>query len=205
MLTFDEFRHKYAWNGQDVPGVTSILKPLIDLSHVPPDRLEKARQEGKAIHSMVEMDCAGTLDVEGLPEWMKPVYGAWSEFREISGFEPLANEMRVYHRQMRYAGTFDLLCVVPRCNGWQGRTALLDLKRSLYGGPVVGLQLAAYEEAAKSQGVTTGVPRIRRGALVLSPAGKFELVPYDDKTDYLTFLALLTVERFRRRHNLNKD
>lgn len=201
MLSFDEDKHEYAWGDVKVPGVTSILKPLIDLSHVPPDRLERARQEGKAIHAMVEMDCLGTLDVDGLPDWMRPVYKAWRDFQGVARLEPILNECRVYNTVMRYAGTLDMLCRLD-LPGWKGKSALLDVKRSLYGGPVVGLQLAAYAEAAKRGGLLPEAP-VRRGALVLSPSGKFQLEPYDDPTDFSTFCALLTVHRFRERHNLN--
>ncbi len=75
MLTFDEARHEYRFHGAVVPHVTGILKPLVDYSMVPPDRLEIARQKGVAVHKMVEADAKGELT--DLPEWMIPVYEYW--------------------------------------------------------------------------------------------------------------------------------
>ena len=50
MLTFDAEKHEYRWNGQLVPGVTSILEPLTDFSFVPPDVLRAAQDFGTAVH-----------------------------------------------------------------------------------------------------------------------------------------------------------
>lgn len=198
-LVFDAEHHVYTFKGVRVPNVTSILSPLVDLSMVPADALEKARQEGQAIHAMVDMDSQGTLDVDALPEWMHPVYKAWRKFRDHSGFVPILNEYRVYHPSFHYAGTLDLVCELPTLKGWRG-VALLDVKRSLLAGPVIGMQLAAYQAALTSE---KGMPPIhRRGALRLSPDGKFQLEPYADPTDLSAFLAMLTMKRWREKHGI---
>ena len=47
------------------------------------------------------------------------------------------------------------------------------------------------------------MPKItRRGALRIGNDGLFKLEPYDDAADRATFLALLTLNRFREKHNL---
>jgi hypothetical protein len=45
-------------------------------------------------------------------------------------------------------------------------------------------------------------PIHRRGALRLSPDGKFQLEPFDDGTDLSAFLAMLTMKRWRERHGI---
>ena len=196
-LTFDESAHRYYWNGKPVPNVTGILAPLTDYSKIPAETLERARQEGTAIHKMVELDCNGDLDVAALPAWMVPAYKGWREFREHSGFEPILNEYRGYHKAFGYAGTLDLLCALPKLKGWKG-VALLDVKRSLYAGPVIGLQLSAYEAIVTSD---KGLPKpARRGALRLTPDGKFRLEAYNDAGDFSAFLALLTLKRWKEKH-----
>jgi len=198
-LTFDEPSHTYRWHGVRVPNVTSILAPLLDYSRVQADALERARQEGTAIHKMVELDCAGDLDTASLPEWMLPVYRAWQQFREASGFVPILNEYQGFHPTLKYAGTLDIVCEVPKFTGWKG-LVLLDVKRSLFAGPVIGAQLAAYDAILHADKAMPQ-PR-RRGALRLSVGGKFQLEPFDDPTDFSAFIALLTLKRWRERHSI---
>ena len=195
MLAFDEASHTYTWDGKPVPGVTSILKPLVSFDRIPADVLEKARQEGQAIHKMVELDCAGTLDVAALPEWMLPVYGAWGEFKDASGFSPILSESKGYHRTLGYAGTLDLVCEMPRLKGWPG-ASLIDVKRSLYAGPVIGYQLAAYKAIVEAD---KAMPKIARcAALRLDAKGKFLLQPYGSPSDFSKFLGCLTFLRARQ-------
>ena len=56
VLTFDEASHTYRIDGQVVPGVTSVLKPLTDYSMVPPADLQAAADFGKAVHRACELD-----------------------------------------------------------------------------------------------------------------------------------------------------
>lgn len=195
MLTFDEALHEYRWNGQKVPHVTGILNGLTDYSMIPADKLERAKQEGRYIHRMVELDCLGDLDVEAIEEWARPAYKAWRDFRDASGFELILSEWKGYHRTQGYAGTLDLLCEVPRLKGWKG-VALIDVKRSLYAGPVIGYQTAAYKAIVESD---KAMPRVsRRGALRLAKDGKFRLEPFDRPTDAAMFLGCLTYHRARQ-------
>lgn len=188
MLRFDEASHTYTWDGKPVPNVTRILAPLTDYSRIHPDVLERARQEGKAIHRLVELDCLGTLDVDALPAWMRPAYGAWVEFKAASGFALILSEFKGYEPRLGFAGTLDLVCLLPNLKGWKG-TALLDVKRSLMGGPVIGYQTAAYKAIVESD---KAMPRVsRRGALRLGNDGKFRLEPFDKPTDMGRFLACL--------------
>ena len=201
VFRFDEDTHTYTWNGVRVPNVTSILKPLVDLSRIPAEVLEKARQEGVAVHKMIDLDAAGTLDVDALPEWMGPVYGAWCRFKEESGFTPLLSEYRGYHPTLRYAGTLDSLCELPKLSGWSG-VSLIDVKRSLFAGPVIGLQLAAYKAIVESDKAMPKVARV--GALAIK-GGKFVLEPYGDPSDFSVFLALLTLNNWRSKHGYQPE
>lgn len=200
-LTFHEESHSYFVDGLRYPSVTQIIGAagLVDYSHVPAVALETARQQGQATHRMIELDSAGTLDVDALPEWMGPVWKAWSAFKESSGFVPILNEYRAHHPTLRFAGTMDLVGELPKLKGWKG-AALIDVKRSLFGGPVIGLQTAAYAMLLESD---PGMPKInRRGALRIGNDGRFVLQPFDEASDRATFLALLTLNRFREKHNL---
>lgn len=189
MLTFDGARHEYRWNGTLVPNVTRVLAPLTDYSRIPPEQLERARQEGIAMHSMVQMDIEGRLDLATLPEWLEPRYAAWLEFCNAFRFRPAHAERRLYHPTLRYAGTADVF------GDLAGEWACLDLKRSLYGGRVVGLQIAAYAELWRAQ--PEGPPPVkRRIALVLRDNGTYEHRFFEDRNDHAVFLAALTMYKW---------
>src|SRR3990167_4906978 len=105
MLTFDAVAHHYFWNGVRVPNVTTILAPLTDYSKIPRDQLERARQQGVAVHKMVELDCKN--DLADVPEWMAGHYSAWLSFKSETGFECWDSERQIFHQGMAYAGTLD--------------------------------------------------------------------------------------------------
>jgi hypothetical protein len=202
MLKFDAAKHEYRWADQIVPSVTMIVSPLIShLAAVPPEQLERARQEGKAIHKMVELDCKGKL--ESVPEWLQGHLEAWRRFVAESGFECWATEEPLYH-PLGYAGTPDLIGTIGDPDS---RPVVIDIKRTLYAGPAVGLQLAAYKELwnrfnksvdfLRSEAKHTKVGK--RYALQLRAEGTYRLVPYEDDEDWTTFLALLTTYRWERK------
>jgi len=204
MLTFVEETHTYYWNGEPVPNVTRIIAPLTDYSRIPPAVLEKARQEGVAVHKMVELDCKGDLDVETLPEWMHPHYTAWLRFKEESGFECWKAEEKMYHPVYGYAGTADLFGPLPKLKGIKG-AANIDVKRSFFGGPAIGLQTAGYTRMWND---TDGKARERRVAdrnrfaLQLRNDGTYRLKRFEDAEDFGAFLACLQQLRWREKHGI---
>lgn len=198
MLTFDEASHTYYWDGQAVPNVTRVISHLTDYSRIPPATLKRAQEEGKAVHKMVELDCKGDLDVESLPEWMRPRYEAWCKFRLDTGFDHFASECKLYHPALRYAGTADLFGEVTKMPKIKG-VINIDVKRSLYAGPAIGLQTAGYAELwnkheKKAQHVK------HRAALVLKADGNYKLTVYDDPEDRMAFLACLQQHHWKERH-----
>jgi hypothetical protein len=192
VLTFDEASHTYFWNGKRVPNVTSIIAHLTDYSHIPADRLRELQERGKAIHKMVAL--AIRDDLAELPEWLRPYHQAWRSFVAFARFEPWESEQRVYHHRMGYAGTLDLAGTIHKGGG-----VLIDIKRSLYAGPAIGLQLAAYE-MARNETVERCRRTSSRWALELHEDGKYNLTPYEDEDDRIAFIACLQQYRWRQRH-----
>ena len=194
-LRFDPESHRYFWDDVHVPNVTSILSPLVDYARVPWAVLEKARQEGVAMHKMVELYVADDLDEQALPEWLRPRLEAFQKFQAESGFKVEGSERRVYHVAHRYAGTLDLV------GDMNGDLTVIDIKRSLFAGPAIGLQLAAYQEAENDRRKREKLPKAtKRYALQLRAKGDYKLEPYEDKNDFAVFLALLTLKRWRETH-----
>lgn len=195
MLTFDEATHTYRWNGDVVPNVTRVIAPLTDYSRIPPDTLARAQAEGIAVHKMVELHCRGTL--KEVPDWMRGHLAAWEKFLAESGMDVWLSEHRVYHPAMRYAGTLDLYGEVKKLKAFTG-PALLDVKRSFYGGPAIGLQTAAYDTALATDKAITRARH--RAALQLRPDGTYRLKKFDDKMDHAVFAAMLTTQRWKEKN-----
>lgn len=195
MLILDEATHVYTWNGAVVPSVTQVLKPLTSYDMIPADKLEVARQKGVAVHKMVELHAKGDLDVETLPDWMRPVLVQWEKFVADTGFEIIYSETQVYNPDYGYAGTFDLY------GRMRDGDALIDVKRSFLAGPVIGLQLAGYHAAMvaslKKVGVIFGP--LKRYALKLNETGPYRLEPYANKSDFNDFVTCLAYWKIQRK------
>lgn len=189
MLTLDPIPHQYYWNGSRCPNVTRILDPLTDYSMIPRATLEKAQQEGKDNHRMVSLHCKGDLDEETLPQWLEPKLRGLKKFIADTGFQMLASEEMMYSPTYQIAGTLDIAGPMrsrPGC-------ALIDVKRSLYAGRAIGLQLSAYaalwDETHPENRITN------RYALVLKD-GTYQLTEFNDPRDRSVFLAALSMYRW---------
>ena len=186
MLEFDEPSHTYRIDGRVVPSVTQVLKPLTDFSHIDPATLENARQEGVAIHKMVELDVTGDLDEDQLPDWLRGRLKAWRSFRDMTGLHPIAAELRMAGPGV--AGTLDLVVRVRKAV-W-----LVDLKRSLYAGRAIGLQTAAY--ARLWNALRPELRVTNRFALVLADNGTYRLTEFKDPHDDAVFMAALVMHNW---------
>ena len=200
-LTFDEPAHQYFWQGRPVPNTTRIIAHLTDYSHIPPDRLVRLQEEGKAVHKLVELDCRNDLNTDTLPDWLKPHYAAWCRFKEDTGFECWDAERRVYHEKLGYAGTLDLAGILPKLPKTRD-AAIIDVKRSLYGGPAIGLQTVSYEDGRNALVPKDQRTRLRF-ALVLGADGAYRLTQYSDPDDRGAFLACLQQWYWRAKHYPN--
>jgi hypothetical protein len=191
-LIFDPTEHTYTVGTQRVPGVTATLAPLVDYSMIPKAVLERAQQLGTAVHRMTELYDLDDLDEEGLSDELLPFLTAWRKFRAETGFVPELIEKRFHHPALRFAGTLDRTGLIS------GRRALVDIKKMLTLGPVVGVQLAAYAELCRVNGHEVQ----DRYGLGLRKDGTYRLVPFTDKGDWPVFLSLLTLRNYKDKHGL---
>lgn len=185
MLTFDEARHEYHYDGVLVPSVTGILKPLVDYSGINPDVLARASALGTMVHQTTELHDLGVLDEDDLDPILRPYLDGWKLFRHEVGFVPDTIEKRMYHPLHRYCGTSD------RTGAIRGVKAVVDIKKMMTLGPVIGPQLAAYKEMHNLEGA--GIEK--RFALGLRPDGTYRLQEFTDPSDLPCFMSLLTVMR----------
>ncbi len=184
MLKFDAATHTYRLNGQVIPSVTQVLGQLTDLSMIPPAILERKRQIGVWVHAAIELDLKDDLDEDSIGDEWRGYFMGWRKFKTESGFVVQEAEQLVYNK-LGYAGTLDLLGELPKSG-----QVLIDTKCTATMYPTVGPQTSAYAQAR-------GVPKAKRFALQLKPAGTYELHPCTDKNDFSVFMAALTLHKWR--------
>jgi hypothetical protein len=191
-LLFDPVEHAYTLGEKRLPSVTQTLAPLIDYSQVPKAVLERAQQLGTAVHRLTELYDLDDLDTESLSQELMPYLTAWMRFRAETGFVPELIEQRYHHPALNFAGTLDRTGLIG------GRRAVIDIKKMLRLGPVIGVQLAAYKELC----IRNGVQIEDRYGLGLRADRTYRLVPFKDKGDWPVFLSLLTIRNFKDKNGL---
>ena len=201
MLTFDTEQHQYFWHGVLVPNVTRVIAHLTDYSHIKPDMLKCAQDEGIAIHAMVDLDCKNDL-VLPVPEWMTGRYKAWCRFKEETGFECWGSEFRMFDMLLGVAGTLDIVGVLHNLKKIRGG-AIIDVKRSLYAGPAIGLQTAGYERLWSSD--KTRDKTRHRFALELRDNETYRLTPCEDADDAVAFLACVQQLKWKEKHYVRSN
>lgn len=193
MLTFEAETHTYKYYDVVVPSVTQVLDGLEDLSMIPAAVLENKRQIGTAVHMASELDDLGTLDESTVDPAVVPYLDAWRLFKQEHQPEVIAIELKLFHDIHRYAGTVDRVLIM------NGITTVADIKARTSLSPVVGLQLAAYEELYKQNSMAKQLldNKTQRIAIQLMPDGKYKIKSYNDRRDIAVFLSQLKVNQWR--------
>lgn len=199
-IEFDGPSHTYKVGGVVVPGVTSVLRDLSIMKRLDPVMLVQAADRGRRVHKTIELYCKDDLNEGQLPSELVPYLRAWKRFVDDRDFEFIYGEQIVFSERWGYAGTFDLFGTW-KSTGKRRPMILLDVKSGA-ADPVHGPQTAAYLEATLEMDLL-GIPRRhtpQRAALRLQPNGYYQVDDYMDPMDWSTFLAALTVHKFKDRH-----
>jgi len=192
VFTFDEAAHEYRLDGRKLPSVTSIIRPIApDFSAIPPHVLERKRAIGTAAHLACELDDLGELDEESLDPILVGYLQAWRGFKDATGAIVIANECRLYHPRLNYAGTLDRLLSIG------GNLWLVDLKTSADPVPSYGVQLAAYAELLKSSDAQLVPQEPRRASLHLRDDGTHKLHEFKNPNDWPAFVACLSLYQWK--------
>ena len=170
-IFFEESTHTYVVDGQEVPSVTTILKPLTDRGYsvVNPSVLEYARNRGSAVHEALEVyDLGGELEVMPETEGYIRAYLEWCQvYRpKWEGIEQI-----VYNESEKYIGTLDR---VGCLNGTE--FAIVDLKTSTptrESLTAVCVQTYAYLEAYRD---SVAFKDAKRYGLFLKSDGTFRML-----------------------------
>lgn len=185
-LKFEEKKHIYILNGQVLPSVTTIMRPLDNALYqgIDEEVMKMAANRGTKVHNAVENYVLyGIEDIDQkYSGYFKGFLKFWKEQKPL----PLATESRLYHKILRYAGTADLPCVI------NGKRVLIDYKTSAaINKMLTGVQLEAYAKAYESHGF-----KFDEKAIVhLKNDGSYQMVRYkiNDMESWETFSSLMVV------------
>lgn len=205
-LTFDPEPHVYRLGGAVIPGLTDLLRPLVNFDYVPPATLEAARERGGVLHKCIELDHDGGLDEGTVDPVVRPYFDAWRAFRsDIGPFVVLGIETPIASRTYRYGCTPDL---------WgrlDGRPCVIEIKTTAADHPTHAVQTAGQAQAlienmtsalALCNGSGLKWHQIDRYSLRLMKTGRYRFTEHTDVGDLGVLLALRQVAAFRQRHNL---
>lgn len=181
-IAFFEDEHKYLVDGQEVPSVTDILKPLHrSYGKVNSSVLDYAARRGTATHEALEqIDLGGEPDV--VPE-IVPYIRAYEEWKSIYRPTWTGVEQIVYSDFNGYIGTLDRVGVLN-----DRELAIVDLKTSQPTKEAltsVCVQTAAYEIAYCEDPKSIPLRKkygasLRRYGLFLKSDGSFRFLDCED-------------------------
>jgi hypothetical protein len=206
ILTFNEQYHCYQLNGRGMSGVSGILKSagLVDLSGIPPEVLESARNFGTAVHKACELYDLGILDFDTLSPELMPYLQAWIRFKKETGFVVVDIEKPVFSKKWWYAGTLDR-------RGFVGKKKIIaDIKSSSSIYPSMKIQQSGYEIAEEESGeyqlnrdgeikdLVKGEKTDERWIVQLLKDGSFKLHICNDPNDKQIFLSCLQIHKFKK-------
>lgn len=179
MLTFDEEKHEYRLDGERIPSVTELLKPLTaeGYERIAPDTLRIAAERGTEVHEACEAMDYGE-DPEDVSEDVYGYLDAYTQFLTDHEVEWCGVEDKGSCTTFGYpfAGTVD------RWGKVDGEPTVLDIKTiaspSIEQKCSVALQTMAYEWIIREK---YNIPyAFRRRALYLKKNGKYNLADLDD-------------------------
>lgn len=198
-IRFEEAGHRYYLDGRRVPSITQALKPATfdDFDHVNESVLERKREQGVGFHAIVEDVHAGTVDITKYGPELLADLDAFTEWLETSGATIEHSEKIVASLKYRYCGRLDLVLDLP-----QHGLSMVDIKRTYsipasVGPQTAGQALAFWEtEHSVEEAFAHRMPR----ACLHIKDGRCTLHMLEDRRDFQTFLAALTVTHWRESH-----
>lgn len=150
-VAFDPERHAYTYDGEPVPGVTSLLRAHHisgNPESIPVATLENKRDIGTAAHAAAHYHDEGDLDLATVAPAVHGYVESWRLFCAHFNFQPLLLETPLVHPVRRYAGTLDRWGICHQGNPQQA-PAIVDLKSGDPSFAAAHVQTAAYEQLVR--------------------------------------------------------
>jgi len=197
-LEFFEEPHIYKLNGEIIPSVSTVMKPLSSsvYGEVDPHILSMAANRGTIVHEAIENFLY--YGIEDIPVSYTGYLDAFIQFWKDYKPTLIAVEYRMYHKYLKYAGTSDILALID------DELWLIDNKTSSrIEKMLTRVQLEAYKKALATHGI-----RVQRKAILhLKKTGKYSFVEHkaDDIEAWNVFTSSKTVyDYIRTGGNLNE-
>lgn len=188
-LEFLEEPHIYKLWGEEIPSVSTVMKPLSSSVYgdIDPYVLNAAANRGTAVHEAIENWL--NYGIEDIPPsytgYLDAFISFWKEYRPSL----IAVEYRMYHKYLKYAGTVDLLLDID------GEKWLVDSKTSSrIEKMLTRVQLEAYKKGLATHGIRVD----KKAILHLKKTGRFSFVPHpaDDTEAWDAFTSCKTVHDY---------
>jgi PD-(D/E)XK nuclease superfamily len=184
MFRFEQETHIYYLDEQEIPSVTQVLEPLMELEGIPRDILEEAAAFGTHVHEACALMLHKQLEWRTLDPKLVPYVSAAKKFIQEAGVIVLRIEHRMCDPSLKVAGTLDLLGVIDK------HTAIIDWKSTATMSKTTGLQLAAYDHLHRR---SLGGRPLRRYGVQLRADGDYRLIEYKDSRDANWFFSALNL------------
>lgn len=191
-IRYEDSTHTYWIDGVRVPSITQALKvAMFDEFEFVSERLLKQRAaEGTELARMIEDFAKGSFDVEKYNPALLEDFDLFAEWHLNARGKILESEKIVASKRWGFAGRLDLVYDLPGIG-----PAMIDIKRThappKSGGPQTAAQVEAYCETTGSD--LKNMPRY----LLHIRNGSCTLIPQRERSDLRTFLASLTVTKWR--------
>ncbi|WP_428383581.1 hypothetical protein [Nevskia ramosa] len=188
-FTFDPATHTYRVDGKVLPGVTTVIKPLIDYSMVSAEMLALAAERGSAAHLATEYADQDMLDEDTLDPRLAGYLQAWRQFRLDKAAKPIVIERQLAHTLLGYCCTLDRIMTFGNSQSLE----LVEIKTTSQLLPATGVQLVGQELAWIANG---GQKPKGRHAVQLRDDGTYRFKTYSDPDELPTFMACLALRRW---------
>ena len=176
-IQFDEDTHTYTYAGVKVPSVSTIINDLLgsDYSKIDPFYAER----GTAVHKAIELHLTGELDESSIDEHVAPYFEAFKKFQRDTGFELEVTELRVFSRELWFAGTLDLIGHID------GKKYLLDIK--------TGQKQKWHNIQTAGYAIGFGERDIKRGCIYVKKNQTYQLHAHTSNADFMVFESMAVV------------
>ena len=177
MIHFDEAAHTYTCDGAKVPSVSTIINDLLgsDYSKIDPFYAER----GTAVHKAIELHLQGELDESSLDEHVLPYFNGFKKFQKETGFEVEVTELRIFSRDLWFAGTLDLIGKID------GKKYLLDIK--------TGQKQKWHSIQTAGYAIGYGEKEIKRGCIYVKKNETYALHGHSSQADFMVFESMAVV------------
>lgn len=199
-IVFDEEKHAYTIDGLPALSVTQMMKicGLVDFSHIPKLKLQRAMDFGTAVHKACELYLQKDLNEQKLDKALSPYLDGFKLFMEHTKFKPLFIEQIIGLKLLQIAGRPDIVGL------YEDKVILIDIKTPVEIRASAEIQTAGYRYIWNHpSNEVLGYPKIQeRYILRLREDGKYRFDRCKNPTDEQLFVACYSLCSWKKQHNL---